>query len=949
MNNDLNKNVLQQYVDEIQSMTKEIENNLLKIQNDQIKLFKNNLNNISNNCISDIQLLLNKTNSKVRNNLHNNIIDDELINDFQFQVQAILLQAKNDLDTYKNSFDLSVMDKIDTETIKLKNFISENHGKIEEELHDALYQINQSENSALNRLEETYDLGVETIVSAERTALKNLKILSEELSLKLESKVEEIENVIHEKLQNALDNIKKVEENALANITKLEISIKNELITEKENIIAELKKLIEDFEFTLQGYVDEMKAELTAHKDQLVNDILVNKEEILIELDKVKNSIIEDLREKEYEFIQEMNNRAQELISEIFATVEGFDLELEIIKNAKIKEFTEALNLIKENFLKESIDLIEDCLAELRNSTEIHKEELVTATSLHLIELRNTYLALLEDFRTKSDEKKEEVFEAIDKKANDIMHDLLDHAKEETEKYISTLKEQRFTTVLNPNETLIQLPKDFTLNDRVKIYIDGVLHLPDGFFTIDKLNRTITLLKSYSYPTNIFVTADLPDANLQALKEQLYLDGNHYVAESILEIKNFGLKQLNDIISEGGTQKAEIISEGIKYRDSITQSGNQYLTNLDNLYADKSSLLEKSYTDYLKELTKKYSEYDADLRRKYEEYLNGLLKVGSDKINEINILSQSKIEEINSLTSRSLILLNQTFTNSNDQLTSKLHESIQTLSIRTQEGLITIDNKISKEAEKLSGRVNEACKDIDKHAEQTVIESKDSIKDYTEYAIKPEVKNYGQLKVDEYINTTTKPEIIRHTNEYVNNYLENYAKPEINNFIEEIKDLTKQDINDYKEECKVDMENKKEELVQISKDEIKEYIDKFRESTYSTEIEPNQSIIKVPASEMVLNRSLKLYFDGILQTLDKHYTINFLDNSITILEPFIQPIDVLFLQNLPVTNLPKREATDKEIDDLFAEPYRLGTDEDIDSLYKQMKAATEEDVDSLFK
>ena len=55
----------------------------------------------------------------------------------------------------------------------------------------------------------------------------------------------------------------------------------------------------------------------------------------------------------------------------------------------------------------------------------------------------------------------------------------------------------------------------------------------------------------------------------------------------------------------------------------------------------------------------------------------------------------------------------------------------------------------------------------------------------------------------------------------------------------------------------------------------------------------------------------------------------------------------MFLQNLPVTNLPKREATDKEIDDLFAEPYRLGTDEDIDGLYK-MKAATEKDVDSLF-
>lgn len=532
MNNDLNKNVLQQYVDEIQSMTKEIENNLLKIQNDQIKLFKNNLNNISNNCISDIQLLLNKTNSKVRNNLHNNTIDNELINDFQFQVQAILLQVKNDLDTYKNSFDLSVMDKIDTETIKLKKFISENHGKIEEELHEALYQINQSENSALNRLEETYDLGVETIVSAERTALKNLKILSEELSLKLESKVEEIENVIHEKLQNALDNIKKIEENALTNITKLEFSIKNELITEKENIISELKKLIEDFEFTLQGYVDEMKAELTAHKDQLINDILINKEEILIELDKVKNSIIESLREKEYEFIQEMNNRAQELISEIFATVEGFDLELEIIKNAKIKEFTEALNLIKENFLKESIDLIEDCLVELKNSTEIHKEELITATSLHLIELRNKFISLSEEAKVSIEQEKNNKFKELENKTEDLKASLTDHknickdemtqkkeslvieTKQEIKDYVDKFRENSYSTELLPNETIIRIDvSEMQLNHSVKVYIDGILQILNKHYELNFKDNLITLLEPFPFKIDVLILQNLPVTN----------------------------------------------------------------------------------------------------------------------------------------------------------------------------------------------------------------------------------------------------------------------------------------------------------------------------------------------------------------------------------------------------------------------------------------------------
>lgn len=943
MNNDLNRNVLQ-YSDELQKITNETEQNLLKIQNDKIKEFKNNVNNISNNCIADIQLLINQTHSKVASNLSKNKIDEQVLDEFQFSVQAILLKARNDLDTYKNNFDIDISDSINEETMKLKNFITENHGKIESELHDALYQINQSENAALKRLEETYDLGVETIVSAERTALRNLKILSEELSLKLEGKVEEIENVINEKLQNALDDIKELEDKAIANITKLEITIKESLQVEKENIIAEINKIIDDFKFTLQGYVEEMKAELTAHKDKLLEEITINKEEIFIELDKVKNSIIETLREKEYEIIQRLNDKTQELISEIISVVEGFDLELEKIKEAKIQEFIQAINSIKEQALKEIVDLIDDCLLELKNATNKHKAELFDVTAQHLLELRNECVALLESFKVQADRKQSEIFEAIDKKANDILHDLLDHAKVETEKYISTISEQRFSCILPANKTLIQLPKDFTLNDRVKVYIDGSLHLPEGNFVLDKLNRTITLLEPRDKDSQIYVIGDLPDANIEALKDQLYIDGNHYVAESLLEIKNAGSKQLNDIISEGGIQKAEIISASIQHRESIIQVGKQYLTDLDNLYADKSSLLEKSYTDYLKELTKKYSEYDADLRRKYEEYLNELLKVSSDKLNEINILSQSKIDEINSLTSRSLTFLNQTFTDLNSQLSSKFQENIQSLENTTQQGIILIDNKISKESEKLVGKVDQACKDIDEHAEQTVIESKNFIKDYAEHTIKPEVTNQSILKVEEYINNTSKPEIARYTKEYTYNYLENYTKPEIDRYVN---DEIKEELNNYKEECKTDMTNKKEELVQSSKEEIKEYIDNFTENTYAIEVMPNQDIIKIPVSQFVVNKRVKVYFDGILQILDKHYTVNFLENSITIIEPFSYKIDALFLQNLPVTNLPKREATDKEIDDLFEKPYRLGTDRDIDGLYK-MKAATENDVDSLF-
>lgn len=696
MNNDLNKNVLQ-YSEELQKITKDIEQNLLKIQNEKIKEFKNNLNNISNNCISDIRLLINQTHSKINSNLSKNKIDNTVIDEFQLTVQSIILQAKNDLDSYKNQFDLDVSEIANEEIFKLKEFIKENHGNIEEELHNALYQINQSENSALNRLEETYDLGVETIVSAEKTALKNLKVLVEELSLSLESKVEEVEKVIGEKLQNALDKIKEIEDEAIANITKLEITIKNELQVEKDRIIAELEQKIEDFEFTLNGYVDEMKAELTAHKDKLLEDIDSVKEEIIIELEKEKNGIIETIIELEYEIIKNLNSLAQEIIAEIIAVVDGYDLELEIIKTAKIKEFIQAINSLREQCLNEIITITNDCIIELKNVTEKYKDELFCETAQHLISLRNECIALLEDLKAMSEQQKDKIFEKIEAKGQEVIDNLLEYAQEELDKLISNIREQRYITELPEGETVIQLPKDFTLNDRVKLYIDGILLLPDPFFEIDKLNRVITLKNSYEYPTNVFVTADMPDANMQAIKDQLYIDGAKYVQDALNKIEAKGEETLD----------------------------------------------------------------------KFEEELT---------------------------------------------------------------------------------------------------EKKDELQD---------------------------------------------------KFFEEHKEL------------------------------IDEYVNKYRENVYSVELLPKQTVIKVPASDMVLNRSAKVYFNGVLHILRKHYEIDYLTNSVIVNKQFPYKIDVLILQNLPVMDFPKREATDSEIDDMFAEPYRLGTDEDIDSL-NIMKPASDNDVDSLF-
>lgn len=658
MNNDIEKNVLQ-YSDELQKMTQETEQNLLKIQNDKLKEFKNNVNNISNNCIADIQLLINQTHSKVASNLARNKIDEDILDEFRFNVQAILLQAKNDLGTYKNQFDLDISDAINEETMKLKNFIKENHGKIESELHDALYQINQSENSALRRLEETYDLGVETIVSAEKTALKNLKLLFENLSIKLEDKVELIENVINEKIQNAIDSIKSLEDEVIANIAKLEISIKNSLQVEKENIIAEINNIISDLKFTLQGFVEEMKAELTAHKNKLLEEINIGKEEVFIELDRTKTEIIGALKEKEYEIIQILNNSVQGLISDLISVVEGFDLELEKIKNAKIKEFTDAINSIKTQLFNEILTTVDDCLLQLQNSANEYKSELFNETAKHLINLKNKYEALA----ALLDTNKDKAIVEIDKKKTEVVEELVNYSKEEINKYITNVSEQRYSCVLPANETFIQLPKTFVLNDRVKIYIDGLLHLPDGFFTIDKLNRTITLLKSYSYPTNIFVTADLPDVNLQALKDQLYIDGNKYVSDSLNEIRNesnIQKENIRDFVNELNQSSRNDINE---FKENCKTELNEETNNLiENSKFQINSYIENFSEGYFNtnlnanEVNIVVPKDSLVLNSKAKVYIDGILQI-KNKHYEIDVANNLiKLKESFSYETEILIL-----------------------------------------------------------------------------------------------------------------------------------------------------------------------------------------------------------------------------------------------------------------------------------------------------
>lgn len=593
---------------------------------------------------------LNKLESSIGNLKSTQNITENIISAFENQINTILSDTQKHLENKQNEF----YNLINSMSSGVANEIEEVKTIIEQKKQEALLQLNKSENSAITRLEETYDVGVATILSAEKTALYNLGLLTDELIEKLKQTANGVDITIKNKLKEALNEIEEYSNSLKEEIKESEIQIKEDIKAEASKLVEEAYRELENIKIDMQNFSALLKKEMTEYKDYLLEEINQDREKFFIEMEREQNRLLEVLRLREYEIITNLNKKEQAIISNIAMVVNGYDRELEILKQAKLNEFIDALELIIDKTIKDIVN----------NAEEIFKSQ-------------------------------------VDRIIQEIEDAIMDDTIEAVRKLLDEFSEQRYETVLPAGKNTIELPKaEFTITNRLKLYLDGVLQVREKHYSIDTLNRIIILTRTFSEDIDVIVTEDIPDKSIN-----IQIDG--------------GLQQL-----------------------------------------------------------------------------------------------QTKTEE-------SLLEIEQAKENAKQEIQDEI------------------------------------------------------------------------------------PEWIKETKEEIEKISEFYKK------------------------------------------DFEKYVEQWREGVYTTQVSAKQSIVLVPPLELVLNRSAKVYFDGILQTLKTHYTIDFLTNSITILNPFSYPIDLMVLQNIPVTNLPKREATDKEIDNLFIDPYRLGTEKDIDSLYK-MKSATDIDVDSLF-
>ena len=785
-------------------MSNDIEKNLEIIRENLITNFQNELNSILNSTVSDLEFTVNQLNRNIKSNLSS----DNEINDFDFKIKNRILLANNSLDVAKQKFSSDIKEHVFLETNKFKTFIDSKSKTVQEELQQALYQINQSENHAITHLEDTYDLGVETIVSAEKTSLENLKKLTKELSEQLNIAVEEVEKIISEKLDNALLVIKKLENDSISNLNKVAINIQRDLENIKEQFVVEIQEVIKRFELTLENHSNKLKQELTAHKDKLQDELILEKELVFIELDKEKNNIIQ---------------------------------ELYILKN----EYCEEINQIAE----ETKAKVEELRKELANMTE-----------------------------------------------------------------------QRYSVVLTAGETLIQLPKTFTLNDRVKVYIDGLMHIKeDGSFTINKLERQITLSEPYKADVNVVVLAELPDYNIEAIKEQLYIDGEKY--------KNDAIKLIQDTGAQGQTTLENHITDGIERIE------NKVVESVDSVVGEFTSRIESYLQTLVEQKHISVLEKNSNKIKLPETFvLTPRIRVfvdGEILIPNVNYTLDGRLKEItlnNTYKDPVNVLVLDDFPDENiEELKQQMYKDgevfkAETLGIITQKkdaAILEVENRVNNCVDTVVDEVNQNVMqymtNLKEQKFKFVLTSNSTVVELPENYIlyhRTRVFIDGKLAIpeDEYtidhltktINIVTPVDYDRFiyvTDEYpstdileLKKVLFQQLEAEKDNMINTIKQQTILEINK--------MIEKNNQLIDDSKQEIHTFTETYKERSYSIVLNANQTILNIPKDSFPLSIFAKVYIDGILQKNDLNYTIDLDSNTITLTESFSYDTDISIYDNI---------------------------------------------------
>lgn len=676
----------------------EYESSILEEMNENVNTFESKIltlidkynSTIKNDSEAAYELLnkIRKSSSTLINELENNLT--EKYDNFKNELTNLISERK----------DFFIKD-IEESSITLKSNLNAYLKQLDNTLNYSLDKIEAGMHVAIDNIESAEATAISNIAVLKEEILKNITASLDNIDEIITEHVKEAESRIDKITDSAISNLRKTEIELKNNLEKASEASLEKLDSKLVELSEQLQNQEQLLEVELVKKKTELMDEIQVNKDEFIMEMTKVKSKLLAQFTDEVTIFFNALGKREQEIIANIiatvNGYDLDIETIIDAKVEMFRASIEVIYASFINNFKLMLDEtlfnfgeVKDQYLETLLNALNSHLNDLQTAYNKHETDLNSLLESHIGTLNQLQKDIL-DFigRTAEDglwsnirtnlleytenqinrinqvkdstiarigttddamydedtpSVRKDAIDAIIKKKDENVGIIVGEASDLIKEFISTLTEQRYTCILPAHTSLIQLPDDFSLGDRVRLYVNGVLLILDKHYTIDKVNRTITLSEVYSTSAYVHVTEDLPDVNIQTIKDQLYVDGEEYKKNTLRLFEDETTRHTTNFDNHIEDKKVEFD----EYADNTVEVVvNKYIEEttkpMIDTYVETDSyikinahteLKEKQLDDYIEETSKKT----------IDEYVKNTSKPDIDNHSEI------KKEEISEYT-----------------------------------------------------------------------------------------------------------------------------------------------------------------------------------------------------------------------------------------------------------------------------------------------------------
>lgn len=553
----------------------EYESSILEEMNENVNTFESKIltlidkynSTIKNDSEAAYELLnkIRKSSSTLINELENNLT--EKYDNFKNELTNLISERK----------DFFIKD-IEESSITLKSNLNAYLKQLDNTLNYSLDKIEAGMHVAIDNIESAEATAISNIAVLKEEILKNITASLDNIDEIITEHVKEAESRIDKITDSAISNLRKTEIELKNNLEKASEASLEKLDSKLVELSEQLQNQEQLLEAELVKKKTELMDEIQVNKDEFIMEMTKVKSKLLAQFTDEVTIFFNALGKREQEIIANIiatvNGYDLDIETIIDAKVEMFRASIEVIYASFINNFKLMLDEtlfnfgeVKDQYLETLLNALNSHLNDLQTAYNKHETDLNSLLESHIGTLNQLQKDIL-DFigRTAEDglwsnirtnlleytenqinrinqvkdstiarigttddamydedtpSVRKDAIDAIEDKKNTSTSEMINNSQLAINSYISSLFEQQFYYELPSGNTVIQLPNDFVINNKTKVFFDGKLQNINKQYSINKDLNTVNLSEAYSTKVEVFVLADYPTNDYTELKNKI--------------------------------------------------------------------------------------------------------------------------------------------------------------------------------------------------------------------------------------------------------------------------------------------------------------------------------------------------------------------------------------------------------------------------------------------